>query len=303
MNAPQHTVNPLVSVIITSFNHAKFLHASIGSVLAQTYSSIEIIVVDDGSTDDTAVVAMGYNGVRYYFQSNAGPSAARNCGIEQATGDYLIFLDADDILLAGAVELQVREIAKDPSLAFVSGGHMTSNEILEERRSVSSTVTSNEYPELLKGNYIGMIGAVIFRRSLLAHHRFDLTLKGCEDYDLYLRLAKEYKTCNHQGMIAVYRGHSASASKDYLMMLKTALLVLEKQRAAINSELERTAFTQGRKNWINFYSYMGYDSIASDDLEKPSSYQSQMLYMLRTYKPKLYIKYFINKFIPLSKVF
>ena len=86
----------LVSVIIPCYNQAHFLDEAIESVLAQTYSNREIIVVDDGSTDNTATVARCHSPVGYIYQENAGPSAARNTGVKESRGEYLVFLDADD---------------------------------------------------------------------------------------------------------------------------------------------------------------------------------------------------------------
>src|SRR5262245_20604446 len=94
---------PLVSVIIPCYNHAHYLGEAIESVLAQTVQDFEIIVVDDGSTDSTADVAARYPRVRYVRQNNQGLSAARNTGIKHGLGRFLVFLDADDLLLPGAL--------------------------------------------------------------------------------------------------------------------------------------------------------------------------------------------------------
>ena len=95
---------PLVSVVIPCFNQARFLGAAIASALAQTHTPVEVVVVDDGSTDDTAAVTARFPGVRYVRQENAGLSAARNTGLGKSRGAYLAFLDADDVLLPRAAE-------------------------------------------------------------------------------------------------------------------------------------------------------------------------------------------------------
>src|SRR6266513_5232454 len=107
LNGVPMPASGLVSVIIPCYNQAHFLHEAIESVLAQTYSNREIIVVDDGSTDNTATVARCHSPPRYIYQENAGPSAARNTGFEQSRGEYLVFLDADDRLLPEALEIGV----------------------------------------------------------------------------------------------------------------------------------------------------------------------------------------------------
>ena len=92
-----------VSVIIPSHNHGRYISNALESVLSQNIPDLEIIVVDDGSTDDTEAVVKLYPNVNYYRQSNAGPSAARNFGLKKSTGDYVVFLDADDWLLPDAL--------------------------------------------------------------------------------------------------------------------------------------------------------------------------------------------------------
>ena len=111
----------LVSVVIPCYDHAQFLAQAIESVLGQSYANFEIIVVDDGSTDNTAEVVKGYSPVRYVYQKNAGRSNARNTGLQQSRGEFLVFLDADDRLLPHALETGVYCMHEHPECAFVSG--------------------------------------------------------------------------------------------------------------------------------------------------------------------------------------
>src|SRR5215217_8951250 len=110
-----------VSVIIPCYNQAHFLSEAIQSVLAQSYPHFEIIVVDDGSTDTTSQVASRYPEVRCIRQNNQGLSGARNSGFAQSKGSYLVFLDADDRLLPGALETGLECLKAHPECAFVSG--------------------------------------------------------------------------------------------------------------------------------------------------------------------------------------
>lgn len=109
-----------VSVIVPAYNAGRFLREAVDSVLAQDYRPLEVIVVDDGSTDDTALVAGGY-GSRIVFarQPNRGSSAARNRGVALASGELYTFLDADDVFCAGKISLQVEALARDPALEIV----------------------------------------------------------------------------------------------------------------------------------------------------------------------------------------
>lgn len=117
------TPEPLVSVIIPCFNQGVFLGEAIESVKKQTYPCVEIIVVDDGSRDETKIVARQYPDVFYFFQQNSGLPAARNKGMEKSQGDYLVFLDADDLLLNDAISYNVRQLQNDRDAVFVSGAY------------------------------------------------------------------------------------------------------------------------------------------------------------------------------------
>src|SRR4030095_13786323 len=109
-----------VSVVITCYNHGHFLREAIESVLAQSYRNFEIILVDDGSTDDTSKIAATYPGVRYIHQKNSGLATARNTGIKHSNGQFVVFLDADDRLVSNALEAGIQHLNANPECAFVS---------------------------------------------------------------------------------------------------------------------------------------------------------------------------------------
>src|SRR5215212_8886473 len=113
--------SPLVSVVIPCYNQAHFLGEAIESVLAQSHPNFEIIVVDDGSPDDTSEVAARYPGVRLVRQENQGLSGARNAGLARSEGEYVVFLDSDDRLLPEALEAHLEHLETRPECAFVSG--------------------------------------------------------------------------------------------------------------------------------------------------------------------------------------
>src|SRR4029453_9679480 len=115
------SASDLVSVVIPCFRQARYLPESVGSVLAQTHRNFEIIIIDDGSPDNTSEVAARYPQVRCIRQGNKGGPAARNAGIREAKGNFIVFLDADDRLLPPALELGVALLTACPDYAFISG--------------------------------------------------------------------------------------------------------------------------------------------------------------------------------------
>jgi glycosyltransferase involved in cell wall biosynthesis len=243
----------LVSVIIPSYNHGNYLSRAIESVLAQTYGNVEIVVIDDGSTDNTKLVAESFPHVVYVYQHNQGLSAARNTGIDTSKGKYLLFLDADDWLSVDALKKNTAILNDHPEAAFVSGGHVKitdAGEILEE---VKEDVRRNHYLHLLQGNYIGMHATVLYARWIFDKFRFDTTLRACEDYDLYLKISRNYPVLHHTDIIAYYRIHGSNMSGNTNLMLKSVLSVLNRQKAGLKNAEERQALQRGRKVWKEYY--------------------------------------------------
>jgi glycosyltransferase involved in cell wall biosynthesis len=118
MEAPDN--NPLVSIVIPTYNYANYLPTAITSCLQQTYGNIEIIVVDDGSADNTRAIVEGFrNSIRYIRQDNRGVSSARNKGLEEARGSFITFLDADDSLTTDSIEMRVRILSENKDVDFV----------------------------------------------------------------------------------------------------------------------------------------------------------------------------------------
>src|SRR5215212_2774004 len=149
----QHTGAGLVSVISPCYNQAHFLGEAIESVLAQSYRPFEIVVVDDGSPDNTSEVAARYPRVRCIRQENQGLAGARNTGIRESKGEYLVFLDADDRLLPEALEVGVNNLKAHPECAFVSGLHQAIAADGSPLESPSPpTIKDDHYFELLQDN-------------------------------------------------------------------------------------------------------------------------------------------------------
>ncbi len=244
----------LVSIIIPCYNHAHYLDAAIATIGEQTYKKTEIIVVDDGSTDGTAIVCSKYAQVRYVRVERVGPSIARNIGVQFSRGDFVVFLDADDLLYPNAIELNLYYFSLYKKVVFVSGGH---DRIDDEGKyldvQASVVKAGDNYWALLQGNYIAMEGTVMYRRELFFRWHFDPAVHACEDYDLNLRIARHLPVFGHSAKVAAYRIHAGNRSKDERMMGASALAVLKKQENSLQSEEEMQAYRLGIQNWTNYY--------------------------------------------------
>ena len=186
---------PLVSVVIPAYNCAHFIAAAVQSVLAQTFSSFEIIVVNDGSPDtpDLETALQPYlPRLRYLSQENRGPSAARNLGIREAVGRYVAFLDSDDIWLPHHLADQVRHLETDAGLGLVYSNNSRVDD--EGYTHTAFDRVRQEGPVTLESLLaerctVNTSSVVVLREALLRAGLFDEEMRRCEDFDLWLRLA------------------------------------------------------------------------------------------------------------------
>jgi GT2 family glycosyltransferase/SAM-dependent methyltransferase len=246
-----------VGVVITTYNHAHFLGDAIESVLAQSHPAAEIVVVDDGSTDDPRSVVARYPGVRLVRQANQGLAAARNTGLAEAkTGNKVIFLDADDRLLPNALAAGLACFAGAPESGFVYGGH---RRISVNGRPLSenyyNAISAEPYCDFLKGNLVGMHAAVMYDRArLIANGGFDPALPRCEDYDVYLRMSRSGAVASHPVMVAEYRWHGGNTSANHREMLHWSLRVHRRQaRHALGKPETAREWRRGRTRWRDMY--------------------------------------------------
>jgi glycosyltransferase involved in cell wall biosynthesis len=253
--APTPTALPLVSVVIPCYNQAQFLGDAIQSVLAQSYRHVEVIVVNDGSNDDTAAVVATFPSVRYLCHENQGLAAARNTGLAHCRGQLLVFLDADDRLLPEAIKTGVTLLMADPRLGFVAGHsqYITRGGVpLPTRQPVRSS--GDPYLALLRRNSIRNPAMVMFRAPVLGdvggfNSRFD----ACADYEMYLRISRRYAVGFHDAVVAEYRKHGENMSLDAALMLRQLLHVMRLQRPHIVDAARRDAFHAGVRNVRCFY--------------------------------------------------
>jgi glycosyltransferase involved in cell wall biosynthesis len=246
----------LVSVVIPCYRQAQFLGEAIESVLAQTYPHLEIVVVDDGSTDNVGAIASRYPGVRCVREPNSGAAAARNAGIRNSNGDFLIFLDADDRLLPQAVQVGVLALEERPECAAAIGTYRrttSDNRPLETHEQ--PPVNERQYEQMMEGNWAGFPARAIYRRSLFEHvHGFDTEIDGTADFELNLAVAREFPIASHGTMVAEHREHASNMSDDAAKMLSETLVAMRRQRPHIKGNRERKrAHKQGMRNWKRYW--------------------------------------------------
>lgn len=226
---------PDVSVIIPTYNRSELARVAIQSVLNQTYAGFEMIVVDDGSSDDTGSVVRGISDPRlhYYRQDNAGLAAARNAGIRAAHGQYVAFLDDDDFWYPEALASQMAVFAREPSVGLVAGGWLAVDAVGQPMRVNRPWIEKPDLGSLttwLKACPV-VVSAVLVRKAWLETvGGFDERLRrlACEDYDLWLRLA--HSGCQmawNETIVCAIRFHPTSMSRNSVRQGLSTVQVLE----------------------------------------------------------------------------
>jgi len=228
-----------VSVIIPTYNRVPYLGDAIRSVLAQSPEVGEIIVVDDGSTDDTEGLVRSFDARLIYLRvpHRGQPAATRNRGLEAAHGDFIALLDSDDLFLPGKLTLQCPALAAhaDAALVYSNGSFFSDDPAKPISRVLAGlpTPSGDAFADLLRGNFLFPAVTLIRRSCLDAVGAFDetLTLRGVEDYDLWLRLAARFPILYVPGDVAAIRRHTDNISKNPATIRMGVLDVLEKMAA------------------------------------------------------------------------
>lgn len=189
----EHESSPLVSIIIPTYNYAPYVTKAVSSCLEQTYKNIEIIVVDDGSTDNTAQVLGEFgSAVNYIFQENRGVSAARNKGMEHVRGDYITFVDADDYLTRESLEERLQILIKKPDIGIVvSDKYTTSTEdetLLYEPALKKDKVSETFYKDLLLKKMSFATAAALIRTSVARKFTFPEHITNGEDIAYFTKI-------------------------------------------------------------------------------------------------------------------
>jgi glycosyltransferase involved in cell wall biosynthesis len=230
-----------ISVIVPTYNCGAFIAETLNSILNQTLPANEIFVVDDGSTDNTANVVSQIKDPRLHYiqKENAGVSSARNVGLSKATGDYIAFLDADDLWLPQMLEMQVKVFEKHPDVDVVISNFTrfdnVTKEILSDQfafypkmEALNVSICQETGAHILNGDAFCTLIAfseipaftpmMMFRREVLANSEFNIKLRICQDLEFVLRIFTKAKVAFNPYVLAHIRRHTANATKDVSAM-------------------------------------------------------------------------------------
>ena len=262
---------PRISVVIPAYNNGEFIAETIETVRAQTLPADEIIVVDDGSTDETESVVSRIRDARlqYHRQPNSGVSVARNLGIELATGDFISFLDADDRWRPHTLSRQVQIMQSRDDLICCFGNFVrflnATGEVLPDQfnfypelahvpvqdlpGSVGSIIVGNAFEQIITfGDFPAFTQTMMFRASMIRDVRFDPRLIRCQDADFVLRVFMRGRVAFTDEILAEVRRHSTNATRDVGMMtvdkLRALQCVREDSRVEASSPLLEQRITR-----------------------------------------------------------
>lgn len=227
---------PFFSVIIPTYNRAALLREALDSVLGQTFSNYEVIVADDGSTDDTPAVVSSYgNKIHFLRQANQGPGAARNLGAQQATGEYLAFLDSDDVWFPWTLKIISDLIRKYRSPAILSGRLFEFSHVTELAALREEALQAENFPDFLSTNtrsyFVGAGMAILRREEFLRTGGFTQRRVNCEDHDLILRMGAEPGFVQVlQPVTLAWRRHADEETRNYRCSYEGIRYLMEQER-------------------------------------------------------------------------
>jgi glycosyltransferase involved in cell wall biosynthesis len=263
---------PQVSVIIPTYNRAWIIKEAVDSVLAQDYKNFELIVVDDGSTDNTSDVLAGYGEyVRVLFQENKGVSAARNRGVAEASGQFVAFLDSDDLWLPKKLSVQVEFFNQTPDALICQTEEVwMRNGIRVNPKKRHNKPSGMIFEPSLELCLVSPSAVMIRREVLYSAGGFDETLPACEDYDLWLRLSCQFPVYLIEVPLIIKRGgHDDQLSKGTALdkfrikaienIIKTGILSDDQHRAALKMLTTKCGIyaagcrKRGRKKEARYY--------------------------------------------------
>lgn len=233
--------NTLVSIIIPTYNSSQYIEETLQSVFSQTYVNWECIIIDDGSTDNSKEIALLYckkdNRFKYYYQQNAGPSSARNYGLLLAKGDYIQFLDADDVLLPDRFSVLINEYKNIGSGVILYsdlwlGKHdnIYESSLMTRPASIGKDITFYEMYRYFADTFLFIPACVLFPVQSIMAKEWNTSLKNSEDWDFYLSVLhdKSYVLRIVPQKLVIYRNTPTGLSKNKTKTLEANYNILIK---------------------------------------------------------------------------
>ncbi len=244
-----------VSIVIPVYNQERFLAQAIESALNQSWPDCEVVVVDDGCTDGSREIMSRYPGVRVVRQVNRGLGAARKAGLAASRGEAVIFLDADDRLWPEAARHGVEQLQARPDAMMVFGQCRLVDEDGRPLPTRAPTVQSSFFDELLRDNYLWTPAMVAFRRAVFDHVGvFNESISPAADYDIYLRISRQFPVAPHGAVTVDYRQHADNMSRDPVLMLDATLAVLRAQQPHVTTDPQRAVhYAEAVARWRHCY--------------------------------------------------
>ncbi len=257
----------LVTAVIATYNYGRFVTQAVESVLAQTYGPIEVIVVDDGSNDDTREQLAPYTDrVRYIYQENQSVAAARNTGIRAAAGDLIAFLDADDVWHPQKLELQMDYLAGHPAVGLVAVERLAAGVAswpppngLAHPKARPITVE-----DLILRPLFAPSGVLVRKQCFDSVGFFDASLRNAEDYDMWIRIACRYPIVKLEVPMWWYRVHGANKSHVPARQEAAALRVLAKAFAKAGPLGKRFFLKQKAYSYAAYAAAQNYSSVGME---------------------------------------
>ena len=224
------TDQPMVSVVIPTFNRKKIIPRAIDSVLGQTYKNYEIIIVDDGSTDGTvdSIKKLYNDKVHITLQKNQGASSARNRGIKEASGKYIAFLDSDDEWVSSKLETQMAFLDQNPEIAMICGRTYRADNIKKVNSYLEREIIGSLFSTLYSHSFVSTPTVIAKKDILETLGGFDINYKSAEDFDLWLKITHDYQCAFFPDLVAIVNRGRDNLSKDKITLHLHALDILEK---------------------------------------------------------------------------
>lgn len=255
-----------ISVVIPTYNAEKTIQETVFSVQSQTFSDIEIIIINDGSTDRTLEIIQNISDsrIKVFSYKNRGLPTARNRGIAQATGEFISFIDADDLWTPDKLERQLAALESHPE----AGIAYSWTQLIDEQghflhRYHPVFFEGDVYTEILVNNFVSNGSNILVRKeTVLSVGEFDSTLKSCEDWDFYIRLAAKYHFAIVPDWQILYRQSSTAMSSKVEVMKTSALVVISKAYESAPPEYQH--LKSRSLSWIYEYCTQQYLRCSND---------------------------------------